>query len=226
MDYGYIYYVRNEVNGMMYIGKVTSRQLFYWHDYKGSGVELQKAFKEFGRDNFSVHYIAVARDGDELSWLEKYYLKYYGIPNSNFYNMNLATSNSDQSDYYNKNNLNGVNLKNIICYNFKNNETKIFNNITKFCKDNNFSRGCIFNVISGQRLTHKDCLFWYEDYPISNDAINWILNYKTRTNYKTKYIKIDEVKNELNSCYKKATNKNKDFSFNGFYIESGKEICV
>ena len=226
MDYGYIYYVRNEINGTMYIGKVTSRQLFYWRDYKGSGVELQKAFEEFGRKNFSLHYIASAQDGTELSWLEKYYLKYYNIPNSNFYNVNLATSNSEQSDYYNKNNLKGVNLKNIICYNLNNNTAKVFNNITQFCKDNNLSRGCIFNVISGQRLTHKNCLFWYEDCPISNDAINWILNYKKKTNYKTKYIKIEEIKQELNSCYKKMTNKERDFVFKGFYIESGQEVEV
>ena len=226
MDYGYIYYVRNEINGMMYIGKVTSRQLFYWHGYKGSGVELQKAFEEFGRNNFSLHYIAAAQDGEELSWLEKYYLKHYKIPNSDFYNINLATSNSEQSEYYNKNNLKGVNLKNIVCYNIKDNITKIFNNITQFCNDNNFSRGCIFNVISGQRLTHKDCVFWYEDCPISGDALNWILNYKNKTNYKTKYIKIEEVKTELNSGYKKVTNKNRNFSFNGFCIESGKEVPV
>ena len=226
MDYGYIYYVRNEINGMMYIGKVTSRQLFYWPSYKGSGVELQKAFKEFGRDNFSLHYLAAASNGEELSWLEKYYLEYYKIPNQNFYNMNLATSNSEQSDYYNKNNLKGVNLKNIFCCDFKNNITKVFNNITQFCKDNNFSRGCIFNVISGQRLTHKNCMFWYEDYPISDDAFNWILNYKNKTNYKTKYIKIEEVKTELNNLYKKASNKDRIFSFNGFYIESGEEVNV
>lgn len=226
MDYGYIYYVRNEINGKMYIGKVSCNQLFYWPTYKGSGVELQKAFKKYGREKFSIHYLAAAQDGEELSWLEKYYLKYYNIPNEYFYNMNLATSNSEQSDYYNKNNLKGVNLKNIICYNYVENITRVFNNITNFCNENNFSRGCIFNVISGQRLTHKDCIFWYEDFPISNDALNWILNYKLKTNYKTKYVKIQEVKSELNMLYKKATNKNRDFVFNGFYIEDGKEVHV
>lgn len=226
MDYGYIYYVRNEINGMMYIGKVNSNQLFYWHGYKGSGVELQKAFKKFGRENFSVHYLAAAKDGNELSWLEKYYLEYYKIPNPHFYNKNLATSNSDQSNYYNENNLRGVNLKNIVCYDLKKNITKVFNNLTQFCKDNNFSRGCIFNVLSGQRVTHKDCIFWYEEYPISTDALNWILNYKNKTSYKTKYIKIDEVKAELNGHYKEATNKIEKYSFNGYLIESGKEIEV
>lgn len=226
MDYGYIYYVRNEINGIMYIGKVTCSQLFYWPGYKGSGVELQKAFKEFGRENFSIYYLASAQDGDELSWLEKYYLKYYHIPNEHFYNMNLATSNSEQSNYFNQNNLKGTNLKNIICYDYKNNITKIFNNITQFCTENNYSRGCIFNVISGQRLTHKDCIFWYENYPISSDAMNWILNYKLKTNYRTKYIKIEEVKKELNELYKKATNKDRNFYFKGFYIEDNQEVEV
>lgn len=226
MDYGYIYYVRNEINGVMYIGKVTCNQLFYWPGYKGSGIELQKAFQEFGRENFSIYYLASAQDGDELSWLEKYYLKYYHIPNEHFYNMNLATSNSEQSNYFNQNNSKGINLKNIICYDYKNNITKVFNNITQFCTENDYSRGCIFNVISGQRLTHKDCIFWYENYPISSDAMNWILNYKLKTNYQTKYIKIEEVKKELNELYKKATNKDRTFCFKGYYIEDDQEVEV
>ncbi len=176
--------------------------------------------------NFEVHYIAAAQDGEELSWLEKYYLQYYKIPNEKFYNMNLATSDSEQSDYYNKNNIRGVNLKNIICFNYKTFEQTVFNNITQFCNERGVSRGCMFNVISGQRLTHKDYIFWYEDFPISNDAINWILNYKNKTSYKTKYIKIDEVKNELNDCYKRATNKNREFKFNGYFIEDNKEVEV
>ena len=45
MDYGYVYYLKNEINGKMYIGKVTSRTLFYKPKYKGSGVDLQKAFE-------------------------------------------------------------------------------------------------------------------------------------------------------------------------------------
>lgn len=226
MDYGYIYYSRNEINGKMYIGKVTARQLFYWPTYKGSGVELQEAFKEYGRDNFTVHYLAAAQDGDELTWLEKYYLTHYNIPNDNFYNVNLATSNSDQSTYFNANNTKGTNLKDIICFNYKTMEQIVFNNLTQFCKDNGLSRGCVFNVMSGQRVTHKDYIFWYKDCPISQDAINWIINYKTKTTYKTKYIKIDEVKKELNECYKKMTNKNREYEFHGYLIESGQEVEV
>ena len=225
MDYGYVYYVKNEVNGKMYIGKVTSRTLFYKPEYKGSGIDLQKAFEEYGKRNFSIHYLATAQDGNELSWLEKYYLKYYNIPNDTFYNKNLATSNSEQSDYYNKNNLKGVNLKNIICFNYKTFEQIVFNNLTQFCKNYGLSRGCVFNVLSGQRTSHKDFIFWYEDCPISDDAINWIINYKMKTAYKTKYIKISEVKEELNACYKKICNK-KEYEFKGYLIEDNKEVKV
>lgn len=225
MDYGYVYYAKNEINGKMYIGKVTSRTLFYKPEYKGSGVDLQKAFEEYGKRNFSIHYLATAQDGNELSWLEKYYLKYYNIPNDKFYNKNLATSNSEQSEYFNKNNSKGVNLKNIICFNYKTLEQIVFNNLTQFCKNNGLSRGCVFNVLSGQRITHKDFVFWYEDCPISDDAINWIINYKMKTNYKTKYIKISEVKEELNACYKKIYNK-KEYEFKGYLIEDNKEVEV
>lgn len=226
MDYGYIYYVRNEINGKMYIGKVTSRQLFYWSQYKGSGIEIQKALKKYGRENFSIHYLAKATNGDELSWLEKFYLKHYNIPNEMFYNINLATSNSEQSCYYNSKNLKGVNLKNIIAYNLKENKAIMFNNITQFCKHYNLKRGNLFNVLSGSRLTHKDYTFWYEDYPLSSDGLNWILNYKKKTHYKTKYFSIKEVKDEMQSLYRESTRKNQKFHFNGFFIESGKEVKV
>lgn len=226
MAYGYIYYSKNEINGMMYIGKVTAQSLAKYPYYKGSGVELTKALAEYGTRNFTVHFLAEANSSEELTQLEKAYLIYYKIPNEKFYNINLATSNSEQSNYFNKDNLYGTNLKDIICYNTKTQETIVFNNTTQFCKSHGFSRGCMFNVISGQRVTHKDCVFWYKDYPISSDALNWIINYKLKKGYKTKYIKIDEVKNELNQCYKLAQNKIEAFEFHGYYIEDNKEIEI
>jgi hypothetical protein len=226
MDFGYIYYSKNEINGKMYIGKITTRSLHWENDYKGSGIDLQKTLKEYGTKNFSIHFLAAAQSSEELTRLEKYYLTYYKIPNEKFYNKNLATSNSDQSNYYNKNNQKGINLRDVICYNLKDNSLTIFNNFTAFCKEHNMIRGNIFNVISGQRITHKDCIFWYKDYPLSEDGINWIVNYKNKTNYKTKYIKIDEVKEELKSNYNLANNKDIDFKFNGYYIEDNKELTL
>ncbi len=226
MDYGYIYYVKNEVNGMMYIGKITSQTLTTNKNYKGSGVDLQKAFEEYDTRSFSIHFLAAAQSSEELTFLEKYYLIYYKIPNEKFYNKSLATSSSEQSNYYNKNNTLGVNLKDIICYNYKDNSQIVFNNITQFCKDHGFSRGCVFNVMSGQRVSHKNCIFWYKDCPPSSDAINWIINYKNKTNYKTKYFRIDEVKAELKKCYDTANNKGGDFKFNGYYIEDNKELTI
>ncbi len=52
MNYGYIYYSKNKVNGKLYIGKVTSRQLFHKPSYKGSGTDLMKALKEYGSEKF------------------------------------------------------------------------------------------------------------------------------------------------------------------------------
>lgn len=226
MVYGYIYYTKNEINGKKYIGKITSHTLCSKRNYKGSGTVLAQALKEYGPENFTVHFIATADSSEELTFLEKYYLIYYKIPNDDFYNVNLATSSSEQSNYYNKNNDNGVNLKNIICYNIKNNSQVVFNNITQFCRENGFSRGCLFNVMTGQRVTHKDCVFWYEDFPISKDALNWILNYKNKTAYKTKYFTIAEVKAEMKKNYDLANNKNQNFEFHGYYIEDGKEVNV
>jgi len=226
MAYGYVYYSKNEINGKMYIGKVTAQTLSSRPNYRGSGIDLKEALEEYGSKNFSIHFLAEANSSEELTQLEKYYLIYYKIPNENFYNINLATSNSEQSNYFNKNNKKGTNLRDIICYNIKTKETYVFNNLIQFCREHGFSRGCIFNVMSGQRVTHKDCVFWYSDYPISSDALNWIINYKLKTTYKTKYIKIAEVKEELSNCYKKAQNKLEKFEFHGYYIEDNKEIKI
>ena len=224
MAFGYVYYVKNEINGMMYIGKTTIQALVNNPNYRGSGTRVAEAVKEYGVENFSIHLLAEAKDGEELTFLEKFYLMYYKIPNEKFYNVNLATSNSGQVEYFNKNNAHGANLKDIVCFNIKDNSQIVFSNMTEFCKEHKMTRGCVFNVMTGQRLTHKDCIFWYKDFPLSDDGLNWILNYKNKTHYQTKYFKIDEVKAELNYLYRLANNKLESFTFHGYFIEDGKEI--
>lgn len=226
MIYGFIYYVKNKLTGRMYIGKITAKTLLTHRGYMGSSQELKDDIVNYGKLNFSMHFIATAESGEELTRLEKYYLTHYKIPNEKFYNKNLATSNSNQGNYFNSDNIKGVNLNDIVCYNFKTKETIIFNNIAQFCKTKDFRSGNIYNVMSGQRITHKDCIFWYKAFPLSQDGLLWIINNKLKTTYYTKYTSIDEVRQEQKENYDKVQSKKMDFVFKGYYIEDNKEIIV
>ncbi len=48
--YYYVYQITNKINKMIYIGYHTTNRLN--DNYLGSGVEIKKAIKEFGKDNF------------------------------------------------------------------------------------------------------------------------------------------------------------------------------
>ena len=226
MTYGFIYYTKNELTGRKYIGKVSARTLYSQWDYKGSGELLLDDIIKYGVENFTTHFLAAARDGEELSQFEKHLLKHYKIPNSEFYNKNLATSNGDQGDYFNKSNPAGANTRDIICYNIKTKETLVFNNIMTFCENYGFTRGCLFNVLSGQRITHKDCVFWYKDFPLSQDGLVYIMNYKFKTTFATKYKYIEEVKSELKELYDIAHNKTTIYPYTGYYIEDNKQLLI
>lgn len=52
--FGYIYLIRNKVNGHLYIGKHEFHQPHLDPDYWGSGNKLQTAYKKYGKDNFTI----------------------------------------------------------------------------------------------------------------------------------------------------------------------------
>ena len=73
--YGYIYKTTNLVNNKIYIGQHKS-QTFDTH-YKGSGVALQEAFKEFGKSNFKCNVIEWCEDAKQLNDREAYWIAFY-----------------------------------------------------------------------------------------------------------------------------------------------------
>ena len=91
MDYsqvcqGWIYYIRNKVNGKMYIGKTNNyekRRYQHFNLPKNKFSILAKAFNKYGKDNFEmcpiVTFQAINNDilNHVLSWLETYYIKKY-----------------------------------------------------------------------------------------------------------------------------------------------------
>lgn len=82
--YGYVYITTNLCNGMRYIGQHGGK---FNPRYKGSGSDIRKAFKEFGKENFIVELICYANTFEELNDLESFYIKKYdAVVSEMFYN--------------------------------------------------------------------------------------------------------------------------------------------
>lgn len=84
--YGYIYITTNNVNGKRYIGQKKMNR--NWKNYLGSGILLQKAFKKYGKENFSKVIIDFAYSKEELDEKEAQYIKFFDAVNSDdYYNL-------------------------------------------------------------------------------------------------------------------------------------------
>lgn len=85
---GFIYITTNKVNGKSYIGKKTFDENKLWINYLGSGTNLKRAIKKYGRENFERRIIVYAFTSKDLDELEKYYInKFNAVENDMFYNI-------------------------------------------------------------------------------------------------------------------------------------------
>lgn len=92
--YGYIYITTNLINGKQYIGQHKC-SYFDFEKYKGSGKNIWRAFKKYGKENFKCELLesvnnvpTICNTREELNKSEKYYIKYYNCVNdSNYYNL-------------------------------------------------------------------------------------------------------------------------------------------
>lgn len=84
--YGYIYLTENLINGKCYIGQHRATE--FDESYKGSGVQLKKAFKKYGKDNFIVTAIEWCENEEQLNNREDYWIEKCDASNSKyFYNI-------------------------------------------------------------------------------------------------------------------------------------------
>lgn len=65
----------NLINGKFYIGKHQSSK--YDNNYYGSGTNIIRAIKKYGKNNFVNEIIEIAYTIEELNEKEKYYIKHY-----------------------------------------------------------------------------------------------------------------------------------------------------
>lgn len=84
--YGFIYITTNLINGKKYIGKKEFKK--GWKNYLGSGVNLKKAIKKYGRENFSRDIIYIAYSLEELNKAEQDFIYYHdAINDKDYYNI-------------------------------------------------------------------------------------------------------------------------------------------
>lgn len=80
--FGFIYLIRNRVNGKSYVGQTvkTIKKRFLehlWSAKKGSGYAIHAAIRKHGDENFTIEMLA-ACDASQLNALEEYYIRTYG----------------------------------------------------------------------------------------------------------------------------------------------------
>lgn len=76
-----VYKATNKINGKVYIGITTHslehRKKIHIRDSKRIDTYFYRAIRKYGKDNFTWEVIDRAESKEELSELEKYYIKLY-----------------------------------------------------------------------------------------------------------------------------------------------------
>ena len=86
--YGYVYLITNQLNNRKYIGIHHYTKPEIDKNYYGSGKIITQAVRTYGRKNFCIQVLDWAESFDELSELEKYYIKLYNaVESEDFYNL-------------------------------------------------------------------------------------------------------------------------------------------
>jgi len=83
--YGYIYETTNLINGKKYIGQHRGE---FDLTYIGSGILIYKALKKYGKENFTVKILKIAKNKKELSYLEKNFIEINNaVKSKHYYNI-------------------------------------------------------------------------------------------------------------------------------------------
>jgi len=79
-----IYLTTNLINGKKYIGMDINND----SNYLGSGINIKKAIKKYGKENFKKEILEICENKEELIIKEKKWINHFDVANSkNFYNV-------------------------------------------------------------------------------------------------------------------------------------------
>lgn len=86
--YGFIYLTTNNLNGKKYIGQKKYDKNGVWKTYLGSGINIQRAIKKYGAENFTREILEECETKEFLDEREKYWITFYDATNNrDFYNI-------------------------------------------------------------------------------------------------------------------------------------------
>jgi len=172
MPYGFIYLTTNLINGKKYIG--ARKYTKDWKYYLGSGVELKKDIKKFGRENFERKILEDVRDENEMKERELYWIKYYDAVNSDEFYNKVYRSHNVELQIKNGGGGHNANSRTICCHNLKTDEVEEFENITQFSERRGIARVRIYDCLRGNRDHTEHYTFYYKDSPLSPEKIQKI----------------------------------------------------
>jgi hypothetical protein len=94
-----VYKITNLLNGKIYIGIHKTKNLD--DEYMGSGVNIKKAIKKYGRENFKKEYLAIFDNENDMFKMETQIVNEYFVNKDDNYNILIGGLGS--FDYVNKN---------------------------------------------------------------------------------------------------------------------------
>lgn len=94
---GFVYMTTCKINNKKYIGKCKYDRINDYRKYLGSGVELKKDIKKYGKDNFYRTILAEVEGDKLLEEVEENFIKEYkAVESDEFYNLKLASVGATQ----------------------------------------------------------------------------------------------------------------------------------
>lgn len=98
--FGFVYMTVCNVNGKKCIGKCQYNRKNDWRKYLGSGIELKKDIKKYGKENFTREILKESDNDKNLQALEEHYIeKYNAVESKEFYNLKPSSIGGDTFSY-------------------------------------------------------------------------------------------------------------------------------
>lgn len=89
--YGYVYRIRNKINGKTYVGQRKLALDKSWRQYMGSGKAIKAAIKKHGKENFVKEFLTYASTFSDLGQLEVEHMRLERSKGKAEYNLHIGS---------------------------------------------------------------------------------------------------------------------------------------